>query len=109
MNLRITAEVSVCSEHWYFTRNYNIALFGNISQCYLPEWHDDFKACPPKPLILDGWWYSAMTIQGGTSGEVSLHILTFTWQGGHRANLLADHLGEQCRQSAILVTKLETR
>lgn len=59
------------SDYWYFTRDYNTQVFRNISRCFLPDDHQDFMPCPPKPLILDGWWYSAMVVQGGTSGEVS--------------------------------------
>ncbi|RXK38323.1 hypothetical protein M231_04365 [Tremella mesenterica] len=56
-------------EHWYFTKEHNLATFRNVSRCFLPQWHEDYKPCPDKPLIISGWWYTAVVVVGGTSGE----------------------------------------
>lgn len=62
------------SPHWYFVRDYNIATFTNISECFLPDDHPRARQCPPRPLIIDGWWYSAEVPLGGTPGEASPHM-----------------------------------
>ncbi|WVQ78016.1 hypothetical protein IAT38_000097 [Cryptococcus sp. DSM 104549] len=56
--------------HWWFTRDHNIATLQDISKCFLPVAHPDWKACHEKPLIVSGWWYTAEVITGATTGEV---------------------------------------
>jgi hypothetical protein len=59
------------SVHWYFTLKHNRETFRNISKCFLPTWHEDYTRCIEKPLIISGWWYTAETITGATTGGQS--------------------------------------
>ena len=58
------------SDHWYFTLKHNRETFYNVSRCFLPVSHANYTKCPDRPLILSGWWYTAVALTGGTSGEV---------------------------------------
>lgn len=58
-------ELISASDHWYFTEKDNIEVFERLLGCF-----STFPSpCPPKPLILSGWWYTAMGIGSGISGE----------------------------------------
>lgn len=59
------------SPHWYFTLTHNRETFRNVSRCFLPTWHTDYTRCIDKPLIISGWWYTAETITGATTGGTS--------------------------------------
>ncbi|WWC90108.1 uncharacterized protein L201_005041 [Kwoniella dendrophila CBS 6074] len=56
--------------HWYFTKEHNLSTLRNISSCFLPLNDPGWKPCHEKPLIVSGWWYTAETITGATTGEV---------------------------------------
>ena len=71
----VAQSVSDASQYWGFTREHNIETLKNLTQCFLPITHHDYRPCPPKPLIVNGYWYSAEVILGGTSGET-------IWQTG---------------------------
>ncbi|KAK8869891.1 hypothetical protein IAR55_000459 [Kwoniella newhampshirensis] len=57
-------------EHWFFTRDHNIETLRNITRCFLPVSSPDYTPCHEKPLIVSGWWYTAETLDGATTGEV---------------------------------------
>jgi len=54
--------------------------------CFLPPSHANYTSCPPKPLILSGWWYSAQVVTAATTGEV-------IWQTGLMKQLEALDVG----------------
>lgn len=59
------------SDHWYFTRPHNTATLEKLLDCFSTY----PSPCPPRPLIISGWWYTAEVTTRGTSGEV-------IWQKG---------------------------
>ena len=58
------------SGYWGWTRTGNLVTLAKVLRCFLPTSHADYTPCPRKPLILSGWWYTAVALTGGTSGEV---------------------------------------
>jgi len=73
------------SATWAFTARHNIPTLQTLLHCFLPQSHVNYTACPPKPVILSGWWYTAEVITEATTGEV-------IWQTG---------LMEQARELGI--------
>ncbi|CAD6573643.1 MAG: hypothetical protein TREMPRED_000875 [Tremellales sp. Tagirdzhanova-0007] len=63
-------EKKALHEKWYFTSAHNIATLNNLTECFLPIAHPSFAACPDRPLVISGWWYTAVVLAGDTSGEV---------------------------------------
>ncbi|KAI9638396.1 uncharacterized protein MKK02DRAFT_10347, partial [Dioszegia hungarica] len=57
-------------QHWWFTYEPNVATLYNLTRCFLPTDHANYTRCPDRPVIVNGYWWSAMTIHHGTSGEV---------------------------------------
>ncbi|OCF39474.1 hypothetical protein I317_06749 [Kwoniella heveanensis CBS 569] len=57
-------------DRWWFTRDHNLDTLRNMTRCFLPVIDPEFMPCPEKPLIISGWWYTAETITGATTGEV---------------------------------------
>lgn len=65
------------SEHWEFTREHNVETFRNISKCFLPTWHGDYRQCIAKPLILSGYRPTAEVLLGKTTrGQSQSTVLT---------------------------------
>jgi hypothetical protein len=58
------------SPHWYFTLNHNKATLTHLLRCFTPPSHPDHLSCPPRPLVICGWWYCAETLTHATTGEV---------------------------------------
>lgn len=59
------------SGHWWFTQKPNVLTLKKLARCYLPANHINHVRCPDRPVVINGYWWSAMTILNGTSGEVS--------------------------------------
>ena len=71
----LVSDTKPVSPHWYFTVEHNLQVLHTLLLCFLPPSHPSSKNCPPKPLVLSGWWYTAEVITGATTGEV-------IWQTG---------------------------
>lgn len=76
------------SPHWFFTLQHNRETFRNVSRCFLPTWHTDYTRCIDKPLVISGWWYTAETITGATTGGEQLKLFF----SEHSANSGRGHL-----------------
>ncbi|WVF72286.1 hypothetical protein IAT40_007098 [Kwoniella sp. CBS 6097] len=57
-------------DRWWFTRDHNLQTLRNLTRCFLEVTNPEFTPCPEKPLIISGWWYTAETVTGSTTGEV---------------------------------------
>ncbi|ODN73519.1 hypothetical protein L202_08019 [Cryptococcus amylolentus CBS 6039] len=55
--------------HWRCTIEHNLDTLKNMSKCFLPVSDPNFTPCPERPLVISGWWYTAVVLAGGTSGE----------------------------------------
>lgn len=71
LGVSIQREADAISDRWWFTQKDNLAVLNHLLTCYAT-----FPSpCPPRPLIISGWWYTAMGIGSGVSGEA-------IWQKG---------------------------
>ncbi|ORX39788.1 hypothetical protein BD324DRAFT_234792 [Kockovaella imperatae] len=54
---------------WTFTHSHNIHALQSLLSCYLPLSDPAHVDCPPRPLIIAGWWYTALVLEHATTGE----------------------------------------
>jgi hypothetical protein len=62
----------IYSGHWHFTRKDNTATLQKLSKCFLPVEHENYTPCPDRPVVINGYWWSALVALNGTAGEVSI-------------------------------------
>lgn len=59
---------------WTFALEHNLQALRKLSACFLPEIDPLHAACPARPLVISGFWWTATQLDGDTAGEA-------VWQG----------------------------